>query len=91
MFIDDDAGSGNVFHYNNICSNADDGMENQVTTTTVDATNNWWGNPRGPSTPEDEKNPAGKSKGKGDSVSTYVDYDPWLHQPVVPVGRGRNR
>ncbi|MCK4265862.1 MAG: right-handed parallel beta-helix repeat-containing protein, partial [Thermoplasmata archaeon] len=32
VFIDDDAGTGNVFHFNNIYGNADDGMENQITT-----------------------------------------------------------
>ena len=68
VFLDDDAGTGNVFHYNNIFCNADDGMENQ-TTTTVDAENNWWGGCGGPS---------GEGSGSGDSVSTFVDYEPWL-------------
>jgi len=54
----------------------------------VDAENNWWGNPRGPCTPDEEKNPAGKCKGKGDAVSGSVDYNPWLHHPVVPMGHG---
>ena len=54
----------------------------------VDASNNWWGNPHGPCTPVEEKNPAGKCKGKGDAVSENVAYVPWLNHPVVPMGRG---
>ncbi len=42
VFIDDDAGTGNVFHYNNIEKNKDDGMESQIPDL-VDAENNWWG------------------------------------------------
>jgi len=68
IFIDDDAGIDNVFHYNSIYGNADDGMENQVTTTTVNAEYNWWGDSSGPS---------GLGPGSGDSVSANVDYDPW--------------
>jgi len=65
------------------------GVESMRTTSDVDAENNWWGNPSGPCTPNEEKNPAGKCKGKGDAVSSYVDYEPWLHHPVVPMGHGR--
>ena len=36
---------------------------------TFDATNNWWGDPSGPS---------GVGPGTGDSVGPNVDYDPWL-------------
>jgi parallel beta-helix repeat protein len=64
VFIDDDADTGNVFHDNSIYGNADDGMENQVTTTTVDASGNWWGT----------NTPAGVAA----EVSAYVDYTPWL-------------
>ena len=42
MFIDDDAGTGNEFHYNNIEKNKGDGMESQITTT-IDAQSNYWG------------------------------------------------
>ncbi len=71
VFIDDDAGTGNVFHNNTICGNGDDGMENQLTTI-VNANNNWWGDASGPYHPD--TNPSGL----GDSVSDYVDYDPWI-------------
>ncbi len=89
VFLDDDAGTGNVFNYNSISGNADDGMENQVTTTTVDALNNYWGSPTGPTH-------AGNPGGTGESVSDYVDYDPYLDYrcsctmvpdaPAVPRG-----
>jgi parallel beta-helix repeat protein len=71
VFIDDDAGTGNMFHNNCIFDNADDGMENQAGTS-VDATGNWWGHRSGPYHPD--LNP----EGKGDAVSDDVEYDPWL-------------
>ena len=64
-----EAGTGNVFHFNDIYKNDDDGMENQ-TATIVDAEFNWWG---------DRKGPSGEGPGKnGDPVSTNVEYSPWL-------------
>ncbi|UCB42583.1 MAG: right-handed parallel beta-helix repeat-containing protein [Dehalococcoidales bacterium] len=82
VFIDDDAGTGNVFRYNNIYGNADDGMENQLTTQ-VDATYNWWGHASGPSGPDGRMNDdESKVIGKGDSILGNVDWDPWLPQPV---------
>ena len=73
------AGPGNVFHHNNICCNADDGMENQ-TGTTVDAENNWWG---------DASGPGGVGPGTGDAVSANVDFDPWLTAfcPPLPMSK----
>jgi len=69
VFIDDDAGTGNVFHYNNIYGNTDDGMENQIATM-IDAENNWWGCAAGPSNPG------------CDTVVGNVDFTPWLTSPV---------
>ena len=89
IWIGDVDGNEVTVNHNNIVGNNQFGIINTSTTNVVDATNNWWGNQRGPCTPDEEKNPAGKCKGKGDSVSSNVNYDPWLHQPVVPVGRGR--
>jgi hypothetical protein len=51
-----------------ISGNTDYGVNNTVTTVTVDATGNWWGDPSGPS---------GVGPGTGDAVSANVDYDPW--------------
>ena len=82
----------NVFiNHNNIFGNENFGVVinydgTDVGDVTADATNNWWGNPRGPCTPDEEKNPAAKCEGKGDAVSSNVICDPWLRRPVVPVG-----
>jgi len=75
VFIDDDAGTGNVFHCNNIYGNAGDGMENQITTT-VDAENNWWGCDAGPGA-------AGC-----DTVVGNVDYTPWVAASSVATATG---
>jgi hypothetical protein len=83
----------NVFiNHNNIFGNENYGVVINYDGTDVgdviaNATNNWWGNPRGPCTPDEEKNTTAKCKGKGDAVSANVIYDPWLRRPVVPVGR----
>jgi len=62
-----------IIHYNNITGNTGYGVINTDSTLTIDATNNWWGNPSGP---------GGFGPGTGDSVSLYVNYDPWLTNPV---------
>jgi len=77
VFIDDDAGAGNVFNYNNIHNNDDDGLENQVAATTVDAQYNYWGHCTGP------YNDPNNLDGQGDTVSANVDFDPWLIYPIV--------
>ena len=55
-------------NYNNIQDNSY-GLYNDVSTRTIDAENNWWGDASGPG-------PVGP--GSGDNVSANVDYDPWL-------------
>ncbi len=69
--------AGNTINYNNIFNNTDYGI---YTDTAVDATNNWWGDKRGPS------RAMGKAKGhdevKGDSVSPNVKFAPWLKNLV---------
>jgi len=61
------ATTGNVINFNNIYGNVDFGVLND-STSSVDATNNWWGDASGPS---------GMGLGTGDAVSTHVDYIPW--------------
>ena len=61
---------------------------NTVDTAIVDATNNWWGSPTGPS----RQLPNGKWVGKGDKVSANVAFVPWLPHPTefwhhLPRGR----
>lgn len=66
-----DYDSNPTIHYNNIYGNIY-GISNyhQII---IDATYNWWGSADGPS---------GAGHGNGDNVSDYVDYDPWLTEPV---------
>lgn len=63
--------SSPTVHYNNIYGNTY-GVSS-YTSGIIDATYNWWGSSNGPS---------GSGQGSGDNVSDYVDYDPWLTEPV---------
>ncbi len=72
-----DTGSTPEIHYCNIHGNTDYGVQNLDMTVTVDAENNWWGDPSGP---------GGFGPGSGDLVSQWVDYDPWLTDSVEGVG-----
>ncbi|KPK67283.1 hypothetical protein AMJ87_13600 [candidate division WOR_3 bacterium SM23_60] len=56
-------------HYNEIEDNSEEGVRNADAGVTIDAENNWWGDPSGP---------GGSGPGSGDEVSSNVDYDPWL-------------
>jgi hypothetical protein len=62
-------------HHNNISGNSPNGVTNKATAS-LDAENNWWGATDGPS---------GDGPGSGDSVSTNVDFDPWLAEPQVII------
>ena len=67
-----EAESSPLINYNNITSNTGYGVRNVDDTVIVNAENNWWGDPTGP---------GGAGPGAGDSVSAYVDYDPWVTEP----------
>jgi hypothetical protein len=67
--------SSPVINYNNIVDNVGFGVRNDDPTKLVVAENNWWGDATGPYHPT--TNPGGM----GDSVSDYVDYDPWMTAP----------
>ena len=41
---------------------------------TINATKNWWGDDTGPYHPTENPN------GKGDNVTDYVDFSPWLDE-----------
>lgn len=60
----------NVVHRNNIVDNAEFGLD---TALEIDATNNWWGDPSGPS---------GAGPGQGDVVTSSAQFDPWLTEPA---------
>ena len=66
-----------VIHYSNITGNTGYGVINTDSTLTIDALNNWWG---------DSSGPGGFGPGIGDSVSQWVNYDPWLTSPVGVEG-----
>ncbi len=65
-----------MIHYCNITDNI--GFAARSISTTIDCENNWWGDATGPYHPT--LNPGGL----GDTVSDYVDFDPWLLDPVFP-------
>lgn len=64
-----------TINYCDIIDNAGYALLN-VSTVTINAENNWWGNATGP---YHSTNPGGQ----GDTVSDYVDFDPWLSGPGV--------
>ena len=66
-----------IVHFSNITGNAVYGLNNNVANYLVNAEYNWWGDPSGP---------GGAGPGTGDSVSLYVDYEPWLTEPVSYSG-----
>ncbi len=68
-------GSNPLIHNCNITDNVRYGIYNVVDTVTLDAEYNWWGDASGPYHPIE--NPGGL----GDTVSDYVDFDPWLTNP----------
>jgi len=63
-------------NFNNITGNTIYGVKN-VGTNTVDATYNWWGDNSGPYDPSPGP-PDYNPNGKGDAVSDYVMYRPWI-------------
>jgi nitrous oxidase accessory protein NosD len=66
----DEPGTGSIAFWNNIYKNTV-GVQNWDTTQTFRAKYNWWGDCSGP------YNSALNPSGKGNSVSSYVDFTPW--------------
>ncbi len=64
-----------LINMNNIQDNINYGIRN-LRETTLNAEQNWWGDPSGP---DDD---AGVINGSGDRISTYVDADPWSIAPL---------
>jgi len=67
--------SSPIVAYNNIVDNAGFALVNDDPDELVIAENNWWGDASGPY--HSTTNPGGM----GDTVSDYVDFDPWLTLP----------
>jgi parallel beta-helix repeat protein len=63
--------------HNNITENIGFAVQNDDPDELVMAENNWWGHASGPFHPT--TNPAGL----GDTVSDYVDYEPWMTLPGI--------
>lgn len=76
-------------HQNQFLNNRDAGIINN-NATTLNATNNWWGDASGPSSPNPD-NPVSDpvtgalANGTGDTVSTGVHFDPWLTTPPTSI------
>lgn len=64
-----------IISYCNITNNGGCGVRNVDQSLVVLAENNWWGDATGP------YNPLTNPGGLGDTVSHFVDYDPWLTSP----------
>lgn len=78
----EDTGSSSTSSYDvaindsSISGNTTYGVNNTVSSLTLDAENNWWG---------DASGPGSVGPGSGDGVSTNVDYSPWLgNYPSTP-------
>lgn len=67
--------SAPTISYSNIAGNFLYGVENLDPLLTIDAEDNWWGSPTGP---------GGAGPGTGDSVTAWVDYEPWSDAPHLP-------
>ena len=61
-----------TFQGNCISANGGYGLETNNDAITLDAENNWWGSVFGP------YHPVNNPTGRGDAVSDYVDFSPWL-------------
>jgi len=71
-----DEGSQPELHFCDIYGNFYYGVENVDSTVIINAEYNWWGDKTGPYHPETNPN------GRGDPVSDWVDYEPWLGSQV---------
>jgi len=67
-----------VIQVNSIQGNTVMGIQNVTSANLVVAENNWWGDSTGP---RHSTNPGGR----GDSVSDYVDFVPWLGRPPADL------
>jgi len=73
----------NAAHHNIISSNTLHGIDAEDNEDdSINATDNWWGDPSGP------YHPATNPSGKGDNVTVYVVFDPWLEKLVRNTGKG---
>jgi len=70
----------NTVHYNNIFDNTECGINaTNNEGNSVDAIKNWWGDASGPYHPTENPD------GKGDNVTDYVEFEPWLEDKWLTV------
>ncbi len=67
---------GNILKFSNILGNEDWGAHVLLSSSSLKALDNWWGDASGPYHPDE--NP----EGKGDNISNHMDFDPWTTQVV---------
>jgi len=73
----EDSSSDNRINNNNIVDSTFYGIDaSENGGYYVFAINNWWGDSSGP------YHPANNSDGKGDAVTDYVEFSPWLNEPI---------
>jgi len=73
-------GSNPTIRQNSIMGNTSYGVQNVTTSIIVNAEYNWWGDSTGP------YHPSTNPSGRGNKVSDYVDFDPWLgSRPSFPA------
>jgi len=68
-------GENNNVTFNSIFQNARYGINNGEISLSLYATNNWWGHKSGP------YHPILNPTGKGDNVTDYVIFNPWIGKP----------
>ncbi len=73
--------SSPIINNNNLTDNTGYGVFNLDSTIIVDARYNWWGDTTGP---------GGFGPGTGDEVNEFVNFIPWLGQPVGAVEEEKN-
>lgn len=73
---------------NTIFGNSGNGIYNQTDSIIVNARYNYWGDPTGPKDTSDDTNSGGwyNPNGKGDTVTNYVAYQPWLDYSPHQLG-----
>ena len=74
-----------LINYCNIINNTTLGVLNNTSSINLSVENNWWCDPTGPLDESNDRSSGGlyNPNGKGDGVSDYVNYEPWLTEPYV--------
>ncbi|TET51402.1 MAG: hypothetical protein E3J55_00040 [Dehalococcoidia bacterium] len=79
------ADSAVLINFNNIAGSASYGLYVEDSAVTIDATDNWWGDPSGPSGGVADPVSGRIAGGSGDAVSENARFDPWLTAPLYTL------